>query len=120
MGDQLYVVMQHDYKGFSPGVTMETVTEEDWRGAPALQETPVTSAICDPANGAHLEEGTEEVPGRCCLFSCLSACRTVLRSLLSCCSMSGKLKTSCCRWLLLYTGYLQEALISPNSKFVQQ
>lgn len=69
MGDQLYVVMQHDYKGFSPGVTMETVTEEDWRGAPALQETPVTSAICDPANGAHLEEGTDEVPGRCFLFT---------------------------------------------------
>lgn len=55
--------MQHDYKGFSPGVTMETVTEEDWRSAPALQETPVTSAICEPANGAQLEEGTEEVPG---------------------------------------------------------
>lgn len=42
---------------------MESVTEEDWRGAPALQETPVTSAICEPANGAHLEEGTQEVPG---------------------------------------------------------
>ena len=55
--------MQHDYKGFSPGVTMDTVTEEDWRSAPALQETPVTSAICEPANGAHLEEGTDEVPG---------------------------------------------------------
>ncbi|KAL3155577.1 hypothetical protein ABBQ38_010835 [Trebouxia sp. C0009 RCD-2024] len=55
---------QHDYKGFSPGVTMESVTEEDWQGAPALQETPVTSAICEPANGAQLEEGTEEVPVR--------------------------------------------------------
>ena len=42
---------------------MDTVTEEDWRSAPALQETPVTSAICEPANGAHLEEGTDEVPG---------------------------------------------------------
>ena len=42
---------------------METVTEEDWRSAPALQETPVTSAICEPASGAQLEEGTEEVPG---------------------------------------------------------
>ena len=92
MGAQMYVVMQHDYKGFSPGVTMETVTEEDWRGAPALQETPVTSAICDPANGAHLEEGTEEVPGRCFLFSCLSACRNVFSSLHSSCRMSGKLQ----------------------------
>ena len=55
--------MQHDYKGFSPGVTMETVTEQDWRSAPALQETPVTSAICEPANGAQLEEGTDEVSG---------------------------------------------------------
>lgn len=60
---KLSVCMQHDYKGFSPGVTMESVTEEDWRGAPALQETPVTSAICEPANGARLEEGTQEVPG---------------------------------------------------------
>ena len=42
---------------------METVTEEDWRAAPALQETPVTSAICEPVNGAQLEEGTDEVPG---------------------------------------------------------
>ena len=44
---------------------METVTEEDWRAAPALQETPVTSAICDPVNGAQLGEGTEEVSGQC-------------------------------------------------------
>ena len=57
--------VQHDYKGFSPGLTMETVTEEDWQAAPALQETPVTSAICDPVNGAQLEEGTEQVSGQC-------------------------------------------------------
>ena len=56
--------LQHDYKGFSPGLTMETVTEEDWRAAPALQETPVTSAICDPVNGTQFEEGTEEVSGQ--------------------------------------------------------
>lgn len=55
---------QHDYKAFSPGVTMDTVTEEDWRSAPALQESPVTSAICGPADGAQLEEGTEEVAVR--------------------------------------------------------
>ena len=60
--------MQHDYKAFSPGVTMETVTEADWRGAPALQESPVTSAICDPVNGAQLEEGTEEVFGQLSLY----------------------------------------------------
>ena len=58
-------MMQHDYKGFSPGMTMDTVTEEDWKAAPALQETPVTSAICEPVNGAELEEGTEEVSGGC-------------------------------------------------------
>ncbi len=57
-------MLQHDYKAFSPGVTMDTVTEEDWRSAPALQESPVTSAICEPANGAQLEEGTEEVAGQ--------------------------------------------------------
>ncbi len=57
-------MLQHDYKAFSPGVTMDTVTEEDWRAAPALQESPVTSAICEPANGTHLEEGTEEVAGQ--------------------------------------------------------
>jgi hypothetical protein len=57
-------MLQHDYKGFSPGVTMETVTEEDWRAAPALQESPVTSAICEPANGAQLEGGTGEVSGQ--------------------------------------------------------
>ena len=56
-------MVQHDYKAFSPEVTMDTVTEEDWRSAPALQESPVTSAICGPADGAQLEEGTEEVAG---------------------------------------------------------
>ena len=44
---------------------MDNVTEEDWKAAPALQETPVTSAICQPVNGAELEEGTEEVSGEC-------------------------------------------------------
>lgn len=36
----------------------------DWESAPALQETPITSAICDPANGSEIEEGTVEIPGR--------------------------------------------------------
>ena len=52
---------------------MESVTEEDWRGAPALQETPVTSAICEPANGAHLEDGTQEVPGMLCFMMVMCA-----------------------------------------------
>ena len=49
---------------------METVTEDDWRGAPALQESPVTSAICEPANGTQLEEGTEEVSGQSASVKC--------------------------------------------------
>ena len=53
--------LQHDYKSFAPGVTMDNV---DWESAPALQETPITSAICDPANGSEIEEGTVEIPGR--------------------------------------------------------
>ena len=69
---------------------METVTEEDWRGAPALQETPVTSAICEPANGAQLEEGTDEVPGTLLstawrLNACALQCCAVLCGALRCC-----------------------------------
>ena len=36
----------------------------DWESAPAFKETHITSAICDPANGSEIEEGTDEIPGR--------------------------------------------------------
>lgn len=39
---------QGDYKGFSPSTTWETV---DFSKAPAIQEMPVTSAICVPESG---------------------------------------------------------------------
>ncbi|KAL1122967.1 hypothetical protein AAG570_003291 [Ranatra chinensis] len=39
---------QNDYKGFSPGVDWDTV---DFKTSPAIQELPVVSAICTPAEG---------------------------------------------------------------------
>ena len=38
--------MQRDYKSFSPMVT--DAAEADWGSAPAIQETPVQSAIISP------------------------------------------------------------------------
>ncbi|CAH0386283.1 unnamed protein product [Bemisia tabaci] len=38
---------QNDYKGFSPSTDWDTV---DFKTAPAIQELPVISAICDPSN----------------------------------------------------------------------
>ena len=52
---------QKDYKTFSPGVDWATV---DWAAAPAIQETNVTSAICEPAPGAVLEGPLDEVEVR--------------------------------------------------------
>ncbi|GAB6029610.1 hypothetical protein CHUAL_005350 [Chamberlinius hualienensis] len=40
---------QNDYKGFSPDVDWDTV---DFKSAPAIQELPVQSAICDPVEGS--------------------------------------------------------------------
>ncbi|CAM9239957.1 unnamed protein product [Chrysoparadoxa australica] len=40
---------QRDYKGFSPNVDWSNV---DFSSAPAIQELPVTSAICSPMPGA--------------------------------------------------------------------
>jgi sulfite oxidase len=37
-----------DYKGFSPSVDWDTV---DFTKSPAIQELPVTSAICNPVHG---------------------------------------------------------------------
>ena len=43
---------QGDYKGFSPSTTWETV---DFSKAPAIQEMPVTSAICVPTSNQKVE-----------------------------------------------------------------
>jgi sulfite oxidase len=42
---------QNDYKSFAPGVDWHNV---DWKSAPAIQELPVQSAICEPTPGAKL------------------------------------------------------------------
>lgn len=39
---------QMDYKGFSPSIDWDTV---DFLKSPAIQNMPVTSAICSPSNG---------------------------------------------------------------------
>ncbi|KAB0801630.1 hypothetical protein PPYR_03816 [Photinus pyralis] len=47
---------QNDYKGFSPSIDWDNV---DFSTAPAIQELPVTSAICKPAPGStvKIEDG---------------------------------------------------------------
>lgn len=54
------MVLQSDYKSFSPSVDWDNV---DWNSAPAIQETPVTSAICEPKPGEKVDAGLE-VPGQ--------------------------------------------------------
>ncbi|KAG2433977.1 hypothetical protein HYH02_012439 [Chlamydomonas schloesseri] len=49
---------QKDYKAFCPSVDWDTV---DWGSAPAIQEPPVTSAICEPAPGTVLSAADGEV-----------------------------------------------------------
>lgn len=49
---------RRDYKMFSPATGIE---DADWDNAQSIQEMPVQSAICEPANGSVLEEGTEEL-----------------------------------------------------------
>lgn len=49
---------QNDYKGFSPSVDWDTV---DFKSAPAIQELPVTSAICDPPEGAVISADEGEI-----------------------------------------------------------
>lgn len=49
---------QNDYKGFSPSVDWDTV---DFKSAPAIQDLPVTSAICDPAEGAVISADEGEI-----------------------------------------------------------
>lgn len=54
---------QNDYKGFSPSIDWDTV---DFKKAPAIQEMPVTSAICIPQKGDKVKlnkDGTMTVKG---------------------------------------------------------
>lgn len=43
---------QNDYKGFSPSTDWDTV---DFSKSPAIQELPITSAICKPTHNETLE-----------------------------------------------------------------
>ena len=54
------LALQSDYKSFSPSVDWDNV---DWNSAPAIQETPVTSAICEPKAGEKVDAGLE-LPGQ--------------------------------------------------------
>lgn len=49
-----------DYKGFSPSVDWDTV---DFDSAPAIQELPVTSAICNPPDGSSVKRGDLHLKG---------------------------------------------------------
>lgn len=49
---------QHDYKAFSPSTDWDNV---DWASAPAIQEPPVVSAICEPKPGAKVAASEGEV-----------------------------------------------------------
>lgn len=51
-------LLQKDYKSFSPNVDWDDV---DWSSAPAVQETNVQSAICEPRPGEVLEGPINEV-----------------------------------------------------------
>ncbi|XP_058806488.1 sulfite oxidase, mitochondrial isoform X2 [Phymastichus coffea] len=54
---------QNDYKGFSPSIDWDNV---DFKKAPAIQEMPVTSAICIPQRGEKVQidkNGTIAVKG---------------------------------------------------------
>lgn len=52
---------QKDYKSFCPSVDWDTV---NWGSAPAIHESPVTSAITEPSVGTTLPKGTTEVTMR--------------------------------------------------------
>ena len=61
MCDGFCWVVQKDYKTFSPSVDWDNV---DWDSAPAIQETNVQSAICEPKPGDVLEGPLEEIEVR--------------------------------------------------------
>ncbi|XP_035794444.1 sulfite oxidase-like [Anopheles albimanus] len=48
---------QNDYKSFSPSTDWDTV---DFKSAPAIQNMPITSAICVPANGETLATAAKD------------------------------------------------------------
>lgn len=62
-------VAQKDYKTFSPNVDWDNV---DWDSAPAIQETNVQSAICEPKPGDTLEGPLEEIEVGS--VSCVAVC----------------------------------------------
>ena len=47
---------QGDYKGFNPSIDWDNV---DFSKSPAIQNMPITSAICEPAQGAKVKPGQE-------------------------------------------------------------
>lgn len=49
-----------DYKAFSPSVDWHNV---DWESAPAIQNMPVTSHICEPLSGAAIDDDEVTVKG---------------------------------------------------------
>jgi sulfite oxidase len=49
---------QRDYRTFSPSTDWDNVS---WDAAPSIQETNVTSAICDPLPGSKLEGPVDEI-----------------------------------------------------------
>ena len=51
---------RNDYKVFSPSVDWDTV---DWDASPAIQNLPVTSAICSPAPGTAVDDDEVTVKG---------------------------------------------------------
>lgn len=53
---------QNDYKSFNPSADWDKV---DWSSAPAIQEMPVTSVICDPQDGETktLQDGKLQLRG---------------------------------------------------------
>ena len=65
--------LQKDYKSFSPMVDWDNV---DWSSAPAIQETPVQSAILSPApNEVRINSLQDSLsqPQAWILRSCMSA-----------------------------------------------
>mmetsp|Transcript_16638 Transcript_16638/g.35998 ORF Transcript_16638/g.35998 Transcript_16638/m.35998 type:complete len:572 (-) Transcript_16638:113-1828(-) len=52
---------QRDYKAFSPSVDWDNV---QWDSAPAIQETPITAAVCEPESGAQISVADGEVTVR--------------------------------------------------------
>lgn len=71
---------QNDYKGFSPSTDWDTV---DFTKSPAIQEMPIISAMCRPAEGdtVKVENGCVNVKGSCWFnvkprrFICLNVLR---------------------------------------------